>query len=297
MSNAFISWLSLFTDRDPFGNTGKLAAIWFDKLIIETPGDGSIRKPVEMAIERGTIPAEIRDQLLDHWRPIQEFLPNFSYEPVYFDGGNRQLWETVVETVYEATKAEYPNHPEDRAFEHEVGMAANGLMRAYSSWYSLNALHGAAFIANNREATVAERLFIRNESRDFEIFRHFAEVRIPDLTDLPWQRVWDLRNHPKLEAFRSRLSNASGAHTEITSPEVARELEKDFIADLEEFAKLCRPAPLRSLAKAVISNVPLSIPVNPASVTFGIKEVSDCLDQDKKYGWMFFGIDLRNASK
>ncbi len=297
MSNAFISWLSLFTDRDPFGTTGKLAAIWFDKLIIETPGDDAIRMPIEVAIERGKIPAEIHDQLLDHWRPIQQFLPDFSYEPVSCDGANRQLWETVVDTVYEATKAEYPDHAEDRAFMHEVGMAAHGLMRAYISWYSLNALHGTAFITNDREATVAESLFIRNENREFEIFRHFADLRIPDLTELPWQRVWDLRHHPKLEAFRARLSAASGANTEITSPEVARELEADFVANLEEFARLCRPAPLSSLAKAVISNVPLPIPINPASVAFGNKEFWEALDQDKRYGWMFFGIDLRSASK
>jgi hypothetical protein len=295
MSNAFISWLSLFTDRDPFGTTGKLAAVWFDKLIIETPQDDGIRKVVEGAIERGKIPAEIHDQLLNHWRPIQLFLPDFSYEPVFCDGAYRQLWETVVDTVYEATKAEFPGHTEDRAFMHEVAMAANGLMRAHISWCSLNALDGTTFITNNREARVAESLFVRTDNREFDIFRHFADLRIPDLTELPWQRIWDLRHHPKLEAFRRRLSAVSGADTEITSPAVARELEAEFVANLEEFAQLCRPAPLRSLVKSVISNVPLPIRINPASVAFGGKEVREALDRDKRYGWMFFGIDLRSA--
>lgn len=297
MSNAFISWLSLFTDRDPFGVTGKLAALWFDRVIIETPRDDTIQRSIKAAVSRGQLSSRIGAELADHWKPIQQYLPDYDVELDSFDGAGRQLWDTVVDIVYEATKADFPDHPEDGAFVHEVRMASYGTMRAFVSWMALNAMHSCSFVTNEREATVAERYFVRSENRSFEIFRHFSGLRIPDLTQLTWEKVWELRGHPQLDAFRRKLEIASGKDTSLKEPAVAQAFEADFRASLEEFAELCRPAPCIALGKAVVSNLPLSIPINPASLALGVKEVSDAVNRSREYGWMFFGIDLKSAAK
>jgi hypothetical protein len=296
MASAFVSWQGLFTGRDPLKATGKLAALWFDDLIIETPTPDRMPNVLDIAIERGTISRETADELIKHWKPIQKYLPDFDYDPAFLDEWDSQLWDTVVDTVFEATEAQYPNHPKDGAFMHEVRMAAYGMMRSFTSWYSLNALDSTSYITNEREATVAERFFIRCQNRNFEIFRHFADLRVPDLERLPWNKVWELRCHPKLEAFRKRLSEVAGQNTTITAPEAAREFQSEFMDSLEVFTKLCEPSPLRALGKGFLSNIPLPIPVNPASLVFTGKEVWDARNQNREYGWLFFAIDFKNAA-
>ena len=262
MSNAFISWQSLFTDLDPFGATGKFAAVWFDKLIIETPAEDALQGAIDAAVEHGNIPAGIRSALLDHWKPIQAYVPEFSLVPTKDISDTDPLWKAAVKATYEATEAEHPDHPKDVAFLHEVSMASYGLLRGCESWCSLNAQEATAFIANKREQAVAASLFRRSLDRDFEIFRHFTKLRIPDLNSLSWERVWELRGHPQAEAFRLRVSQLSGPSEAVDSPELAKQLQADFRSSLEEFAVLCRPAPVKATAEAIISNIPLPIPLN-----------------------------------
>ncbi len=93
------------------------------------------------------------------------------------------------------------------------------------------------------------------------------EQRIPDLSSLSWERVLELRHHPKLGDFRKKLETLQKQLEGKDDSRAAELLQEIELKDLKEFAVLCRPQPRQAVLRGLASNVPLPIPVNRSART------------------------------
>jgi hypothetical protein len=102
----------------------------------------------------------------------------------------------------------------------------------------------------------------------------------------------ELRHHDCLTAFRSKLGELQSrvrASDEKSATELVEELERN---DLVEIAKLARPSPTTAIWKAIGSNVPLPIPVNPLSIGLGLADILDAYNRRSRFGWLYFLLDF-----
>jgi hypothetical protein len=53
----------------------------------------------------------------------------------------------------------------------------------------------------------------------------------------------------------------------------------------------------KTVIKTIASKLLLPIPVNPLSIAVGIADIASASERARRYGWMYFLLDLRDPSK
>jgi hypothetical protein len=248
-------------------------------------------------VGEGELQAATADELLKCWTPVQSLLPGYSFLSNPWETDDEYLKQVVLETTQKATKQDYPTVLEtDYGFQREVAWAGAGIIDGVSTWCRLNEGDAYTLLADENEAAVVNRVFESSQTAGVEAFSAIASARIPNLKSISWERVLELRHHPHLEKFRSKLSSLEVEVRKgdtLTVTEVISEIE---LSDLRRLALLVEPSLKSSIVKAVVSNIPMPIPMNPISVALGAKDVANAHKIQKSFGWLYFLIELSQTS-
>ena len=287
-----MGWMRLFEDA-LFNAPGKLATIWFDSLVLQTPGTDLLPKVLDSLIEKRQLSAASRDELLKIWLPASRVVPQYKFMENPWEGAEKNVIDQALSVTVAAAKAQYPGVDEDSPeFRHEVAMAGGGLLDSIRLWSSLNAEGGCTLLAHEREGAVVKQAFAQNDESGIDLFSEVAAERMPSLDNLSWDRVLELRAHPHLERFRKKL-----AQVQVSARAGDLKASKEMVADLElrelrQLAQAVEPSPGAAVVRAICSNLPLPVPFNPASIALGIDDVADNVDRTVRYGWLYFLMEF-----
>lgn len=291
-SNAYMSWLSLAQDR-LFTTPGRLATIWFDSVLLQLPRADLINNVVDHLVQQGAMDSPTADELLKIWTPASRVLPDYKFLHDPWCADNAELVAETQRITIDATKSEYPEMSvDDPAFRHEIAWAGAGLLDAIKTWCVLNSKQGCNLLADERENTLVDRVFGSPDSSGMNLFSEIAAERIPNLDALSWARVLELRHHPRLEAFRKKMvalqRYARSSGKVVTAGDIA-DLE---IYNLRALARDVQPSAGSAVIKAVATKMPLGLPINPLSVATGIGDITNTFERERRFGWLYFLIDL-----
>ncbi|WP_273854331.1 hypothetical protein [Guptibacillus spartinae] len=195
----------------------------------------------------------------------------------------KQYYQTKYPTI--SFDEKNPNHMKNAL---RIGQAFGV---GFEAWEKLNAKINCNFLANYYEGLIVEK-FKKTDNK--EAISEIIYYTIPDINYYTWEEIIALRKHPFFNSFRKKISQLNEA---IDIGDI--KLSKEIIEQLEqkeviEMIKLFKPSPKTKIIKGVTSNVPLPIPINPASVYFATQDIKTEYKLKNKYGWLFFLLDVRN---
>lgn len=297
---AYASWLRMFKDEFPFKSDGKLAILWFDEIILQVRDKKDILSAIEVV-------AEEQDWNTSTLREFRRLLvPVTKYQPKYrllpnnpWQSKNRSLVDTAWRITVEETKKMEPNVTEgDPGFRHEVAWAGAGLIESVSLWLVLNTQNHCSFLPESREHKVLQELFSSATKKEpLDIFSEIMTYKIGDLRFLSWDEIIQLRRHTFFDEFRRKMVELHMMLDSEDSKSIQQLVDEILHMGKEEALRLFRPSSSRKLLiKTIASNIPMPIPINPASVLFGVKDLYEGLDHSKNYGWMYFLLDLERKN-
>lgn len=111
------------------------------------------------------------------------------------------------------------------------------------------------------------------------------ELAIPSAENMSWENVFELRKNKNIDSFRQWI-------------ETKGDWSGDEIIDgvWDAFAAI-KPNVKGTILKGIASNIPLPIPVNPASMFFAAKDAQEVLKFRREHGAMIFFHDLRRVTQ
>ena len=295
-STGFISFPTLAGDADNV--RAKLATIWFDHLILQIPrGRETMEGILQGIFNRGEITRDAMTDLQKCWRPIDEVLPN--YDGVLrisnpWGDHNKHLVSSAERLVTDEIRDRFPTLEKELpgGFQYEIARTGAALIWSVRDWADLNQMAPCSYVADDLESKIAQEAFRDLGPRDGEAFASVATIRIPDLSLLSWDRVVELRHHPHLSAFRKHLAAIQQQLWNVPSEDfhdVVARLELDA---LREFAVAAKPSTRASVIKGFVSNIPMPIPVNPASLAIAANDIARDAKLTRRFGWLYFLLDL-----
>lgn len=113
---------------------------------------------------------------------------------------------------------------------------------------------------------------------------------LPSFHLLPFRSLLNMRKESFLDKFLEWSKRRPETPSDVKSG--LRELRALVLKDSMAFIETRQPGPLwKTVAKGVVSNLP-GLPINPASVIFSASDVRTQIDEENKYGGLFFAIGL-----
>ena len=292
-SRGFLSWSSLFVDTPP-DTKWKLASVWFDQVVLQVPGGrGTLDSVIDGLRREGAIDSEAAEELRKCWIPVGELIPGYNagdrMTSVWNDANPMLVSEAEVVVMKEIRmQGEALERDAPGLFRYEVARTGAARIWAVRDWCDLNSIEPCSFLADDAEDSIARKVFQYAAPKDVETFSSVASARIPDMSELSWGKVVELRMHPNLQAFRRHLGGVQ--QTIEASPNVDRTalVQSLEIDALREFAVAAKPSVRMSTLKAIVGNFPMPLPINPASVAIGMADVARDVKLAKKFGWLYF---------
>jgi hypothetical protein len=110
-------------------------------------------------------------------------------------------------------------------------------------------------------------------------------IDIPDVSELPWREVLELRNSEFGQAFRDK-------HRELRACGSIDELADRYHAAMSHLVDQLRPSFTRKAILAIISNLPMLFPVSAIGVAMNIAELLHTRKVLRDFGWVFFMSEL-----
>lgn len=165
-------------------------------------------------------------------------------------------------------------------------------------WLSLKHNRNCIILPDAWEEITLKKLFNSlEETKGIKAFVDVSFNRFTNLDDLDWRIVLEFRDHPFIANFRRKMAEIQSEienGLSLTPTELLNELE---IKTLNEFfkskfnQKIKSKSKTKYILKTAVTNVPLPIPVNPASLFFAGKEFIEMTKEEKKYGWLSFSLE------
>ncbi len=138
------------------------------------------------------------------------------------------------------------------------------------------------FSESHDQVLTAAQAAIPREGNKLDLIVRIEKLSMADFSDLTWKRIFELRRNGFIGDFRKRLSKIA----ELQSG--GRPIEMQVMADLWSLVSDVEPHLKRTYATAVIGNLPLPIPLNPAGIIATMEDIKQARDLKKRYGWLFF---------
>jgi hypothetical protein len=136
---------------------------------------------------------------------------------------------------------------------------------------------------------LADRVFNASDNRGMD-FAARLDIVIPSVRALPWPDIMKLRTDARIRDFRNWYwERTLAARTDLDS------FEREVMGALWAAVKTLRPKIAGETMKGFLSNLPLPIPVNPASIVLSAKAVRDAVQFQRDYGWLLFIMAARDA--
>ena len=273
----------------------KLGTIWFDDIVLQLPDDDP-SFIVETVERDAQLTMDTVQELEKIWVPVKKYVPDYLFmisQPLW-KSKHVGLVELAEQVTREETKKQHPE-ADELGLAHEVAMAGAGLIDAVNLWFRLNDKSSCCFIPNVREEKVLEGLFKADTKLDtFELFSEFMQARLPNLSTISWNKVIELRHSEFIHRFRQKMYEVQKRISEGKIKAVGELVEEMLRSDLKALAKSVQPAPTSTLIKGIASNSPLPIPVNPISAISTIQQIYKEYDMHKKYGWIYFTLEVED---
>lgn len=289
-NKAFISWINLATSESTFlyEFPGKLAALWYDEIILQINSD-TLHYARDVFADKERWGKDTLKELNKIHVPITEYTNGDSfYKPLE----NSKLLDPGVEIA----KIYYEEKNPEEAFDsnnphhlHSAVRTGGALATSFEAWEKLNKKINCSFLPNYYEGLFLESVQPKEPEHTSEIL----SIALPDLKDYSWDKIMDLRNNTFFDNFRDKISifNESTNKGDIQlSKEIFEEIKNK---DMIEMLQIMRPSPNTKIIKGIASNIPSPIGINPVSVYTAIEDVRKDLEVKNKFGWVYFLLDTR----
>lgn len=126
---------------------------------------------------------------------------------------------------------------------------------------------------------------------DKEGIVEFVNMTLPNLKNMSFEKIIEMRNHPYLESFRITL-NELHKNMKDTDKLNVQELFLEMVnKNIREVFSLFKPSVSKQTVKGIVCNLPMPIPVNPISIIASMGDVAKDIKLKHTYGWLFFYID------
>lgn len=290
---AFVSVQRMAVDDWLFAGGGKLAAVWFDRLIIP---EGCTPDGLAVIADRNNWSSTTFDEALRLFVPFDDVKGAFKENRNAFDNEDELLVSESLKVVFEDTRELFPNANEAE-FLHEVSWASAGTIEALNRWRELHKAKHVSLVPTYREHLILQRLACYGyEKRPFEVFSEIVEQRLPNVAELTWDEAIDLRFHPFFKQFRNKIRGIQkmiAAGDDRSAKDIIDEVRRK---DLIEMARYFRPHRLLTLVKGIASNLPMPWPnlLSAASSTHDAVRDNKAVNT---FGWMYFLMDLEDSYK
>jgi hypothetical protein len=305
-SLAYISWLHYFTMKLNSTNL-KLATLWFDEIVFQMPKGDVICGLLDAMVLESSLgcSSSTAKELKRIWIDIFKVLPDYKFLESALKEDNSKLDKITFDVTNNATLKEQFNNrlpksgSELFAFYHEVAWANEGLKDGVNAWFRINEKSLCTFLPTSREEEVLRRSFSKAlEKKAQDLFSRVITGRIPDLQDISWDEIVSLRKHSFFVNFREKMVELSHQLDTLTEGQsVEKYVEKIYRIEMEEMVQLFRPSPKLSIFNGVASNLPLPLPINPYGIILSANDARKQLAAAKKYGWLYFLMDLPDSRK
>lgn len=284
--NAFMSLLNLFRNNSNFEQEGKLATLWFDKLLLGTD-ENHISKVIGNVAEKENWCSDTIKEVRKIHIPSEDILPKVSFtDSTLIDESIYRIATGIMQTDY---KSELNNPTTYGGAMHEVIMGSAGITTSVKYWMLLNAKNNCTFLPMKSEQQILKKLFNYEADNGFNNFNNVITSIIPDISEYSWDEIIELRHHNYWSQFRKKLSELNLV---VSDKKLASEIVEEIVhKDLVEMAIHVRPNVGKNTVKGIISNIPLPIPINPLSVVCTGCDIIKEIDFEKKYGWIYFYLD------
>jgi hypothetical protein len=293
-TKAYFSANSFQLDNFYFSTqSSKIATLWFDDIIIQTiPGLNESKEILKEEIEDFGLIKELSHDTIQELNkviiPLNNYLDTWKY---YFYSPekteDKRLLLATKQIVDDKLQHEYNfGLPGDDLF------AMSGIISGIETWTELRKSQDVFLIPNLGEKLVLEKMFKCSfQDQGYELFSNIINFKIPDIDEFSWDKVIELRNHHYLKSFRLKMKSLNDFLNQNDSKVVGEIIEEISRKDMIEFVKLLKPAPIKSSINGIASNIPLPIP-NPYALYLSAKDIKNQIDFSKKYGWLYFYLDL-----
>ncbi|MCC6229967.1 MAG: hypothetical protein IT432_12170 [Phycisphaerales bacterium] len=298
MASTYVSDITLLGHWEDIllGHRGKLACLWYDSLVLDTP---NIQIPIDILIDRGTVSTHVGNELKRLWVPLDAVAPGLDARELFQTARERpdpttsRLMDLGGEATRQHMAAELKLRSPKDVHPMDVEGGAIGLYELVRKWAHVRNHLQCVLMANDMESRFLKSLGLAEARDGFDAFRELARGRIPNLDGVPWEKILDLRYHPRLTAFRERIVALDDANSKHDVQSVAELVEEVFQRDLVELAQLLKPQVGLSAAIAFFSNLPAPWPMNPVSVVSGLGDYLRSRDASSRFGWLYFMLDLK----
>ena len=273
---AYMSLDKLFNDEH-YERTAKIAALWFDKVMIQSFSKSFY---VDYLTEETSISEEsinvLREVFVDIVEPINIYKINTS---------DKILLETSKRIVSDYIGKDYIGK------EREVYLTSNFITYCIEKWKWLNSMEKYAYIGKKPESEIIKTLYTEPYVGRSRSITESIDILIPEVSELSWDKVVELRNHRFVESFRKKISELI-EHVESGDQDVTHDILDELVnKSIKEVFSLFEPNIVKQIIKGIASNCPLPIPVNPVSVASAAADVYKDYILKKKYGWLFFYVE------
>lgn len=285
------------------GPRWKLATIWFDKVLLEEPETGFWSEMlISSAIEKGELTSSTADE-------FKRILGSVTVEPRLYNSCIFRAQNSSQAIFLKAAREVVRNtlmdiHPMDEILiggrmPHPGAVragAVTAMIRSLGAWWSENNTNPCSLLPGRGEQRIVDKVVSMVSTKDlaFDVFSRILDLRVPDLSNMSWKHILELRHHPHLESFRRKVSELANAGWECDEIAVAELLEEIELRELRELARICHPGSMATtVLRIVVSNIPL--PLNPFSVGEGLKDLYDQSRLQSRFGWLYFLIDVSES--
>ena len=292
--SGYVSWIGIAEDF-LVSSSGKLATLWFDEIILQVPTPEFVKFFLYKVPGEPSDPDTLRE-LEKIWVPAHKYQEDYDFLSGPWKSEHNSLVEIVENVTKKEIKKESPNLSEtDWAFRYDFAREGAGLLDTMKLWFDLNDKRACTFLPVWREHLVLQRLFCKLSSREpYDLFSSIINCKIPNLEAYPWERILELRHHSFFENFRRKVYELHSQIEKEGSGPAQDFVQRVIVRDMKEMVRFFRPTPNLTLCKAIVGNIPLGIPINPASILFAVKELKKEQDIAKKYGWLYFLLDIEH---
>jgi hypothetical protein len=308
----YISWPNFFS-ISLNNSILKLASLWFDEIAFQIP-----KRSVNESFLPGLIDEMVQEpklgcsktaeqELKKIWIEIEKIIPDYTYSFDIVKGNDDpEIVNAVFDVTYDETMKKWLSLNKNKPpvsnsdfgkFGHEIFWANLGLRESVDAWFQINTIKPCTFLPTPRERILIDRLFSgKNQKEPLELFSTILQAKIPDFTNWTWDEVIELRKHPFINNFRRKIVELSSNLNNLSQGSSIEEIVNNVCyEEMVEFLNAFRPSSLSkglSIINGVASNIPLPIPVNPYGVGLSVKDSKKQFDISKKYGWLYFYLDL-----
>ncbi len=287
-NTAYISFGALWAEPITIQRL-KISTLLFDKIHFEKGKIGSdfVESIIEVyggGITR--INSKALKGLSDAWISNDNIKEKYSI----YGEKNRWPWEHAPQSLIEATKCtffkEYKNNDcSNEELDYEDYKYAGYCMSDILYWQ--NHFRNSTFIGNTTTSKIVENLSIIdvNEAR---ASKHIT-FECPDIIDIEWNDIVDLRYSPFLCDFRQK-------YFQLAEKNETDKLVDHYYNGLVKLAEIVKPKPTNEIVKAILVNLPIP-PINPISIVSSVNDIYKSKTLKRDFGWLFFLNEITNKEE